>query len=159
MEAGEKVLPVTLLDNNNDPITGFQGWLVKVGSGLTLIPTKYIAAETYKITPDQRMEETAERDVTGKLHRETVENMPVKIEFETPPMLSNTDVAALNTILSNAYSSAPERKLLVAYYDPEEDAYKQEYCYVPNVDYPIRNIDVTGKKITYDAIRYAFIGY
>ena len=148
-----------LLDNNNQVITGFQGWLIKVGSGLVEIPTTMIAGETYKISPNQRMEESAERDVTGVLHRETVSNKPVKIEFDTPQMVTNSQVAALNTIFSNAYSNAGERKLLVAYYDPEEDCYKQESCYIPNIEFPIRNIDTEAKVITYDSIRYAFIGY
>ena len=147
-----------LLDENNDPITGFQGWLLKVGNPLVLVPTSMIQAETYKVTPNQRMEESAERDTSGVLHRETVSNMPPKIEFETPPCY-NSDVATLNGIFSTAFSVQAERKLPVAYYDPEEDCYKTWDCYMPDADYPIRTIDVTAKKIFYDPIRFAFIGY
>ena len=110
----------------------FSGYLIKVGSPAVEIPLKYMRAETYKVTPNQRLEWSAERDVTGVLHRETTPNMPPKIEFNTP-LMTNSDINALNTILSNAYSVAAERKLSVTYYDPESDTYKTHDCYMPDV--------------------------
>ena len=143
---------------NGQILTGFQGWLVKVGSTPVEIPTSMISAETYKVTPNQRMEESAERDTSGVLWRETVPNTPPKIEFNTPACY-NTDVSALNAIFRAAYTNAQERKLPVQFYDPDEDCYKQWNCYMPDVDYTIRTIDVDAKTIFYDPIRYAFIGY
>lgn len=142
----------------SDILHDFQGWLLKVGSGMTLVPTEMIKAETYKVSPNQRMEETAERDSTGVLWRETVPNMPPKIEFNTPAAY-DTDVNALNAIFRAAYSNEQERKLTVAFYDPEENVYKTWECYMPNIDFPIRTIDIDAKTIFYDEIRYAFIGY
>lgn len=112
----------------------FSGYLIKVGpSGSEVeIPLKYMRAETYTVTPNQRLEWSAERDVTGVLHRETVANMPPKIEFNTP-LMTNSDINALNTILSTAYSVAAERKLRVTYYDPESDSYKSHECYMPDM--------------------------
>ena len=59
----------------------FSGYLIKVGTGLAAveIPMKYMRYTSYKVTPDQRMEWSAERDTTGVLHRETVANKPPKI--------------------------------------------------------------------------------
>ena len=138
----------------------FTGYLIKVGeSGHEVeIPLKYMRAETYQVTPNQRLEWSAERDVTGVLHRETTPNMPPKIEFNTP-LMTNSDINALNTILSTAYSVAAERKLRVTYYDPESDSYKSHYCYMPDVHYEIRMVDATNKVIHYNELRYAFIGY
>lgn len=138
----------------------FSGYLIKVGpSGSEVeIPLKYMRAETYSVTPDQRLEWSAERDVTGVLHRETVANMPPKIEFNTP-LMTNSDINALNTILSTAYSVAAERKLQVTYYDPESDSYKSHDCYMPDVKYEIRNVDTVNNVINYQELRYAFIGY
>ena len=138
----------------------FSGYLIKVGpSGSEVeIPLKYMRAETYSVTPDQRLEWSAERDVTGVLHRETVANMPPKIEFNTP-LMTNSDINALNTILSTAYSVAAERKLRVTYYDPESDSYKTHDCYMPDVHYEIRMVDTTNNVIHYQELRYAFIGY
>lgn len=136
----------------------FSGYLIKVGSPAVEIPLKYMRAETYKVTPNQRLEWSAERDVTGVLHRETTPNMPPKIEFNTP-LMTNSDIKALNTILQNAYSVAAERKLSVTYYDPESDTYKTHDCYMPDVAYEIRNVDTANNVINYEELRYAFIGY
>lgn len=136
----------------------FSGYLIKVGSPAVEIPLKYMRAETYSVTPNQRLEWSAERDVTGVLHRETTANMPPKIEFNTP-LMTNKDIKALNTILSNAYSNATERKLSVTYYDPESDTYKTHDCYMPDVKYEIRNVDTVKNVINYEELRYAFIGY
>ena len=138
----------------------FSGYLIKVGaSGSEVeIPLKYMRAETYIVTPNQRLEWSAERDVTGVLHRETTANKPPKIEFNTP-LMTNSDINALNTILSTAYSNANERKLRVTYYDPESDSYKSHDCYMPDVHYEIRNVDTVKNVINYEQLRYAFIGY
>ena len=137
----------------------FSGYLIKVGTGTPAeIPLKYMRTETYSVTPNQRLEWSAERDVTGVLHRETTPNMPPKIEFDTP-LMTNADIKALNTILSNAYSVAAERKLSVTYYDPESDTYKTHDCYMPDVKYEIRNVDTVNNVINYEELRYAFIGY
>ena len=138
----------------------FTGYLIKVGApGYEVeIPLKYMRAETYTVTPNQRLEWSAERDVTGVLHRETVANMPPKIEFSTP-LMTNSDINALNTIISTAYSVAAERKLRVTYYDPESDSYKSHECYMPDVHYQIRNVDTVKNVINYEELRYAFIGY
>lgn len=138
----------------------FSGYLIKVGTGGTAveIPMKYMRYTSYKVTPDQRMEWSAERDTTGVLHRETVANKPPKIEFETPYM-TNSDIVALNTLIQGKYTVASERKLDITYYDPESDSYKTAAVYMPDVDYKIYNVDSTNKKILYEPLRYAFIGY
>ena len=140
----------------------FAGYLIKVAKKESdthvEIPLAYMRAETYKVTPQQRMEWSAERDVNGYLHRVTVENKPPKIEFNTP-MMTSADIVALNTILQNAYSNVSERKLNVEYYDAESDSYKRHDCYMPDVDYEIRNVDSVRNIINYEELRYAFIGY
>lgn len=136
----------------------FSGYLIKVGSPAVEIPLKYMRAETYIVTPNQRLEWSAERDVTGVLHRETTPNMPPKIEFKTP-LMTNSDINALNTIIRNAYTVQEERKIPVTYYDPESDSYKTHDCYMPDVKYEIRNVDAANNVINYEELRYAFIGY
>ena len=138
----------------------FSGYLIKVGTGLAAveIPMKYMRYTSYKVTPDQRMEWSAERDTTGVMHRETVANKPPKIEFETPYM-TNSDIVTLNTLIQGKYTVAAERKLDITYYDPESDSYKTAAVYMPDVDYKIYNVDSTNKKILYEPLRYAFIGY
>lgn len=139
---------------------GFSGTLISVVQNGTAvpIPLKYMRAETYSVTPQQRMEWSAERDVTGLLHRETVQNTPPKIEFETP-LMNNTDIEALNTIIKNGFTNVLARKLTIQYYDPEKNETWSWECYMPDVKYEIRNVDSTNKVINYEQLRYAFIGY
>ena len=140
----------------------FSGYLIKVSNAedgtFTEIPLKYMRAETYNVTPQQRMEWSAEHDINGFLHRVTVTNQPPKIEFNTPCM-TNAEIVALNTILQSAYSIAAERKLWVQFYDAESDSYKKHECYMPDVQYKIRNVDSVHNVINYNELRYAFIGY
>lgn len=138
----------------------FNGYLIKVGSGSAAreIPLKYMRAETYSVTPDQRMEWSAERDVTGVLHRETVANMPPKIEFTTP-LMTNSDIETLNAMFRAAFTNQAERKIPIQFYDPETNGYKTWDCYMPDVQYKIRNVDAVNNVINYQEIRYAFIGY
>lgn len=142
------------------PMTGFAGWLIKcVTNGTPIeIPLKYMRAETYTVTPDQRMEWSAERDVTGVLHRETVQNLPPKIEFNTP-LMTNADINALNSIIKAAFTSYLQRNITIQFYDPERDQYWEWDCYMPDVHYQIRNADTTNHVINYEELRYAFIGY
>jgi len=137
----------------------YSGYLIKIGgsNGVDL-PMKYIKAESYKSTPDQRMEVKATRDTTGVLHRNTVVHKASKIEFETPP-ITNSDVSALNTIFSNAYTDALQRKLTIQFYDEETDSYREADCYMPDVQYTIYRIDNVKNIIYYNPIRFAFIEY
>jgi hypothetical protein len=142
------------------PATGFAGWLIKcVTNGTPVeIPLKYMRAETYTVTPDQRMEWSAERDVTGVLHRETVQNLPPKIEFNTP-LMTNSDINALNSIIKAAFTNYLQRNITIQFYDPERDQYWEWDCYMPDVKYHIRNADTVNNIINYEELRYAFIGY
>ena len=142
------------------PATGFAGWLIKcVTNGTPVeIPLKYMRAETYTVTPDQRMEWSAERDVTGVLHRETVQNLPPKIEFNTP-LMTNSDINALNNIIKAAFTNYLQRNITIQFYDPERDQYWEWDCYMPDVKYHIRNADTATNIINYEELRYAFIGY
>lgn len=142
------------------PLTGFSGWLIKaVTNGTPVeIPLKYIRAETYTVTPDQRMEWSAERDVTGVLHRETVANLPPKIEFNTP-LMPNSDINTLNGIIKAALTDYLQRNITIQFYDPERDQYWEWDCYMPDVKYTIRMADVPNSTIHYEQLRYAFIGY
>ena len=140
--------------------TGFDGWLIAVVTNGTPveIPLRFMRAETYSVTPDQRMEWSAERDVSGLLHRETVQNTPPKIEFETP-LMTNSDIATLNGIIQAGFTNVLARKLTIRFYYPEKDEYWDWECYMPDVKYEIRNVDAANKIINYEQIRFAFIGY
>ena len=135
----------------------FSGYLIKLGgSSGNELPMKYIKAESYSITPNQRMESEAKRSVTGVLHRSTVSHTASKIEINTVPM-TNSELNTMLTLIKNVWTSTAERKLTLYYYDMETDSYKTGDFYMPDIQYPISR--VSGNTIYYDSIRLAFIEY
>lgn len=138
----------------------FNGKLIEVKQGNNYVefPLKYINAESYDITPDQRMEVAANRASSGVLVRNTCSHTASKIEFDTT-ILTNRDVKIISTLLANAYTNALERKLTIRYYVPNIDDYKTATVYVPDVDFHIMRVDKTTNTIWYNSIRYAFIEY
>nr|DAH30332.1 MAG TPA: hypothetical protein [Caudoviricetes sp.] len=130
----------------------YQGYLIKVGN--TVFPMKYIRAETYKCTPNQRIDQDSDSDATGMLHRNVLPHTRTKIEFETPQMLRGADVLAISTLLG---LSGSRRDVTITYWDHESQSYKTGKCYVPDISYQLmRN---TGDDLVYMPIRYAFIEY
>lgn len=134
----------------------FNGTLIAVGG--TPIPYKYIFSESYSVTPNQRMEQSAKRVSTGVLHRVTASHTATKIEFETPTMYNN-ELNTLVTMLNNAMSDRHQRKLTVTYFDPETNSHKTGECYMPDIQYKILKVDVPNKRILYAPTRIAFIEY
>ena len=138
----------------------FNGKLVELKTGANYVefPLKYMKAESYKVTPNQRMESSANRATTGVLHRTTVSHTASKIDFTTPP-LTNSEVNDIHTKLTNAYTDALQRKLDLRYYDPSSDSYKTGTFYVPDIDYDILRVDTSKNIVHYNGIRFAFIEY
>jgi hypothetical protein len=137
----------------------YSGYLIKVGgSSGTNLPMKYVKVEGYNITPNQRMETEAKRDVTGVLHRTTVAHTSSKIEFTTPVM-TNNDVDEMMTLFRNAWTSVAERKLDLQYYDMETNSYKTGTFYMPDIKFQIQRIDTIRNIIYYNETRIAFIEY
>ena len=130
----------------------YSGYLLKV-NGIQ-ISNKFIQLSTYAITPNQRLESSAERDTTGELHRETCEHTATKVEFNTP-YLKGAEVAELNQLLG--FTNNLQRNVSIEYFDPETQSYKTADCYIPDIQYTIYSeID---DELLYTPIRYAFIEY
>lgn len=137
----------------------YSGYLIKVGGNSgTVLPMKYIKVTGYDITPNQRMESEAKRDVTGVLHRTTVAHTATKVEFNTP-VLTNKDVDAMMSLFRNAWSSTAERKLTLYYYDMETNSYKTGTFYMPDIKFQIDHIDNNNNIVYYSETRIAFIEY
>lgn len=130
----------------------YNGYLLKVGG--TQLPNKFIQLSTYAITPNQRMESSAERDTTGELHRTTCEHTASKIEFQTP-YLKGSEIAELNQLL--AIADNLQRNVSIEYFDPETQSYKNAECYISDVQYTIYS--QIGNDLLYMPTRYAFIEY
>ena len=129
--------------------------LLKAGGVEITLP--YIQLASYKVSPNQRLETSAERDTDGLLVRATLSHTPSKIEFTTPALVSS-DVEALMSILSTAYTTAAERKLSLNYYVPDLDAYQTGNFYVPDITFTIYR-EISSTVLQYEPIRIAFIEY
>ena len=138
----------------------FNGKLLelKVGANYIEFPITLINAESYKVTPNQRLESSANRSTTGKLVRTTVSHTASKIDLSTI-VLKNGDLNTIQSLLASAYTDALQRKLNLRYYVPETDSYKTGTFYMPDVDYDILRIDLDTNTVLYNSIRYAFIEY
>jgi len=138
----------------------FNGKLLelKVGGDYIEFPITLINAESYKVTPNQRLESSANRSTTGKLVRTTVSHTASKIDLNTI-VLKNDDLNTIQGLLASAYTDALQRKLNLRYYVPETDSYKTGTFYMPDVDYDILRIDLDTNTVWYNSIRYAFIEY
>ena len=134
----------------------YNGYLLKVGN--YTVPLTTIKYETYKITPDQRLDFNSTRSTDGVLHRNAVSHTASKIEYETPPM-DSVKQAALMSGFRNAWTSYKERKCTVTYFDPETNDYKVGTFYMPDIQWIIRNVDNDRGIVNYNQTRIAFIEY
>lgn len=132
----------------------YQGYLIKVGN--YQIPHKFIKADTY--SPYRNVQDLdSYRDGNGVLHRNALEHVPCKVEFETPPLLTNIQFRELMSNIQANYINAIERKASVTLYIPETDSYETQEMYMPDITPKIYGI--FNGVIKYNPIRLAFIGY
>ena len=132
----------------------YAGYLIKVGT--YTIPLSIIRAETY--SPYKSVTDLDSYvDANGELHRNALDHIAYKIEFETVPMLTNVQFANLMNSLYSNMSNTLERKASVTAYIPEIDDYITQDMYMPDIKPVLYYAD--GEKVQYNQIRLAFIGY
>lgn len=132
----------------------YSGFLVKVGE--YTIPLKFMAAESYSVGYHGQ-DLDSYRDADGDLHRTALQNFVPKIEFQTPALLTNTEVKELMNGISSNYINATEKKVSATVYIPESDSYVTQNMYVPDIDFNIYYAD--SKVIKFNSLRIALIGY
>ena len=132
----------------------YAGFLIQVGS--YKIPHSWIRAETYTVTKTGQ-DLDSYRDANGLLHRNALTHWIAKVEFETPALKNNTEVAAFMNSISANYTNATEKKANVIAYIPETDSYTTQEMYMPDITFTIYSANAT--EIKYNQFRVAFIGY
>lgn len=133
----------------------YNGYLIKVGD-YEISMKRFIAAESYQVTKNVQ-DLDSYRDANGVLHRNALEHAPIKVEFTTPAMLTNTEVAELMSSLKSQIVNEIERKYNVTVYVPELDDYVTQEMYMPDPQFQIYG--TYDNKVTYKPTRFAFIGY
>lgn len=132
----------------------YSGWLVKIGD--YIIPAnKYIKAESYSAYVNmQDIDDYT--DANGYIHRNSVELKAMKIEFETPAMLTNKDFAELMKNIQKNYTIPRARQFVLTAYIPEYDKYMTQTGYM--ADFTPQVYSNANGIIKYNSIRLAFIG-
>ena len=134
----------------------FAVYLLRVGS-YEIDGTKFINWSKYNVTRNIQ-DLDSYRDASGVLHRNALDHVPLKVEFETRENLTNADMAEFfGNINSNL--DAKERKATVTVYVPELDAYETQEMYMADPQFKIRRIEPKTNVIHYESVRVAFIGY
>ena len=136
----------------------YSGYLIKVGpqDNQYEIPLSILRAETYTVFKSVT-DLDSYVDANGELHRNALEHIANKVEFETIPLLTNTQFAALMSNLQSRMTSSLERKLSVTLYIPETDSYVTQDMYMPDIK-PSMYL-ASDTEIKYNPVRLAFIGY
>jgi hypothetical protein len=131
----------------------YNGYLLKIGS--YVVPSKFIKAESY--SPYVNMQDVDPwTDADGRVHRNAVELKALKVEFDTPPMITRTQLNELLNGIRNNYISAKERTVNVTAYIPEYDDYVTQKAYLADFTPVIHGI--FDGVIKYNSIRFAIIG-
>lgn len=132
----------------------YSGWLLKIGN-YTVDEGRFIKAESYSAYANMQVLDPW-TDANGYEHINAVDLKALKVEFETPAMLTNADLTEfLNSIKAN-YIDTKARKCMVTAYIPELDDYVTQLCYIANFTPQIYG--TYDGVIHYNSIRFAIIG-
>lgn len=132
----------------------YKGYLVKIGDWE--IPKSWIKAETYSVLRSGQ-DLDSYRDADGKLHRTALEHFLTKVEFEVPPLKTNTEVASFMKKIQERYTNKTEKRVNATVYIPETDSYETHDMYIPDITFSIYYAD--SEKIQYNSFRIALIEY
>ena len=133
----------------------YSGWLVKVGN-YTIPANKYIKAESYSAYANMQ-DIDPWTDANGFVHREAVDLKAIKVEFETPAMLTNKQFEDdLIANIRKQFVKEVGKECYITAYIPELNKYVTQYGYM--ADFTPQMYQVIGNTIKYDSVRLAFIG-
>lgn len=132
----------------------FNGYLLKIGD-YKLETDRFVKADSYK--PYVNMQDIDDwTDSKGYLHRNAVELKAMKVEFDTPAMLTNTSFNEFMSNIRRNYLNATAREVMVEAYIPELDDYVTQRCYMADIQPQIYR--QKGNVLEYDAIHFSFVG-
>lgn len=132
----------------------YKGYLIKVGD-YKIPANKFIKADSY--SPYVNMQDLDPwTDANGYLHRNAVDLKALKVEFETPAMLTNYDLEEFLSNIRRNYTNSTARECMVEAYVPEYNDYVTQKCYL--ADFAPQIYGNYNDVLHYNSIRFAFIG-
>lgn len=126
----------------------FNGYLLKING--VIFPNKFIAVESYQITPNQITDEDSYIDSDGRLHRNVLPHKRSKLEFNTPH-IREAQNGELQSYFPDTISMDAE------YWNPRKRVYESGTFYTPDLTFEIK--DIKENDILYKPIRIALIEY
>lgn len=144
--------------------SNYAGWLVKIGTGegaYTIPSNRFIAADSYKAYANMQ-DLDPWTDADGYLHRNAVRLKALKVEFETPAMLTDDDVAEFFYHIDRNITNADANECYITAFVQRYNQYFTQKGYLVDVEPQIygnyeRNSAGNGI-LHYDPIRIAFVG-
>lgn len=131
----------------------YDNYLLKIGD--YVVPMKYIKAETY--SPYVNMQDVDPwTDADGFVHRNAIQLKALKIEFETPAMMTNSTLEEFLSNIRRNYISSKDRTFNVTAYIPELNSYVVQKAYL--ADFTPVIYGIFDGVIYYNSIRFAVIG-
>lgn len=134
----------------------FNGSLIKIGQ--TVFPLSYVFTNSYSIVPNSRLDMGSFQDANGILQRNVIDHAPSTIELKTKPM-TNIELSEMMRLMKGNYINVNERKVLLTYYCPDMDEYKEGTFYVPDIAFPINRVDQKTNTVYYNSFTLKFIEY
>ena len=130
----------------------YSGFLLKIGD-YEIDAKKYIKADSY--SPYVNMQDLDPwTDTNGYTHRNAVELKALKVEFETPAMLTDKEFETLMSNIRKQFVKEAGRECYITAYIPEMCGYVTQYGYM--ADFQPTIYSTAGCIIRYDPIRLAF---
>lgn len=132
----------------------YDGYLLKLGS-YKVDTDKYIKMDSYQ--PHVVMQDIDDwTDGFGKLHRNVVELKSLKVEFETPQGLTNTEFEAFMSKIRSNYKSSKKQEIMVKAFVPQLNTYVEQRCYMANIQPQIYS--EWNVELTYNSVKFSFVG-
>ena len=121
-------------------------------------PLTYVFKESYKITPDARLDLDPFRSTEGYLMRNVLAHTASKVTFQVKPMW-NEQHAEMWSFIRAHYTNELERKVELTYWQPETDDYKTGEFYIPDFSPQMDLVSYNPPKILILSYELQFIEY
>ena len=133
----------------------YSGYLLRIGE--YQFPMRGIILKSYKVAYKVQDLDPF-RDANGKLHRNALQHIPAKVEFEMRSGMTNKEYDVIMNNIKSNYTNTLERKSLVSLFIPELGEYVSQEMYLAEPEITIIRQE-SNDTLIYDTIRFAWIGY
>lgn len=132
----------------------YSGWLLKIGN-YTVPTNRFIRAESYKASAYMQ-DVDPWTDADGYAHRNAVKLKALKVEFETPAMLTDEDFAEFMYYIDQNLVDTIGNECYITAFVPRYNQYFTQRGYIADIDPQIYGN--YNKSIRYNPVRFAFVG-